>query len=317
MDKTVAVTRILNEDDIAEAFVRHNAAHVDHMLFLDNGSTDRTLVILRALQAEGFPLIVFQNLAVSFDEIGANSWAYQMASQLLGASWVVYLDADEFIVTPNSVPLSSLLPEGVDAVTVPLVNYVQTREDKADEPVVPWRQRWRHPGATGVYKLMLRAGLADIVIEAGNHGAFCNGVKLQAMPLAGVSLAHYPRRNGWQIVQKMCAGWLKALAAGQQGTVYSRHYLSPFETLRDKPGEVLYGDYFKFEIERRHVVEDPLPYLGGPLVYWEKSDPAMKAAQSFLHFAERLALQHGRLIDETAPARALVEGWNGKRDFLF
>lgn len=317
MDKIVSFTRILNEDDIVEAFARHNAAHVDHMLFLDNGSTDRTLVILRALQAEGFPLTVFQNLSVSFDQIGANNWAYQMASQLLGASWVSYLDADEFIATPDSVPLSSLLPPAVDAVVVPLVNYVQTPEDHADEPVVPWRQRWRQPGGTSVDKLMLRAGMANIVIEAGNHGAFSNGVKLPAMPLAGVSLAHYPRRSGWQIVQKMAAGRLKALAAGQIGTLYSHHYLSPFETLRDKPGEILAGDYFKFEMRRAQAVEDPLHYLGGPLVYWEKSDPALKAAQGFLHFAERLAQQHGRLIDEAAPARALVEGWNNKREFLF
>jgi glycosyltransferase involved in cell wall biosynthesis len=270
--KIGSVTRILNEDDIIEAFVRHNAAHADHMLFLDNGSTDRTLEILRALQAEGFPLTVFQSFAVSFEEIAANSWSYQVASQILGAGWVVYLDADEFIATPNMLPLAGLLPEA-GGVTVQLVNYVQTREDNEAEPVVPWRQRWRQPGATGVEKLMLRAGLPNVVVEAGNHGAFCNGQKLPSAPLAGVTLAHYPRRHGWQIVQKMCAGWLKAVAAGRNGMLHSRHYLSPFETLRDKPGEVVFGDYFQFELDRAQAIEAPLQYLGGPLVYWEKTDP--------------------------------------------
>jgi len=317
VSKIVSVTRILNEDDIVEAFVRHNAVHVDHMLFLDNGSTDRTLEILRALQAEGFPLTVFQSFAISFDEIATNSWSYQVASQILGAGWVVYLDADEFIATPDSMPLEGLLPPAHNAVTAQLVNYVQTREDNADEPVVPWRQRWRQPGETGVVKLMLRANLPQVMVDAGNHGAFSNGQKLPAVPLAGVTLAHYPRRNGWQIVQKMCAGWLKAVAAGRNGMQHSRHYLSPFETIRDKPDEVFFGDYFKFELSRLHAVEEPLAYLGGPLVYWQKTDPAMKAAQIFLHFAERLALQHGRLIDEATPARALVDSWNAKREFLF
>lgn len=317
MAKLVSVTRILNEDDIIEAFIRHNGAHVDHMLFLDNGSTDRTLEILRALQAEGFALTVFQSLSASFDEMAANSWSYQAASQILGAGWVVFLDADEFIATPNSVPLPALLPADQNAATVKLVNYVQTREDDAGIAVVPWRQRWRHPGETGVVKLMLRAGLAQIVIEPGNHGAYAAGARLPAPALAGVALAHYPRRHGWQIVQKMCAGWLKAVAAGQHGMQHSRHYLSPFETLRDKPWEVLFGDYFVRELDRTQAVEAPLPYLGGPLAYFQPADPAMKAAQSFLHFAERLALQHGRLIDEAPHARALVEGWNGKRDFLF
>lgn len=317
MTKTVSVTRILDEDDIVEAFVRHNAAHVDHMLFLDNGSTDRTLEILRALQGEGFPLTVFQNLSISFDEIATNSWSYQVASQILAADWVVYLDTDEFIATPNSVPLSTLLPAGQNAVTVKLINYGETPEDNANEPVVPWRLRWRFAGETGVEKLMLRANLPAIVVEAGNHGAYSSGKKLNAVPLESVTLAHYPRRSGWQVIQKMCAGWLKVLAAGRNAVAHSQHYRAPFELLRDRPADVLQSDYFKFDFKRADAIEAPLAYLGGPLLYWQKSDPAIKAAQSFLRFAERLALQHGRLIDEVPPARTAVDAWNAKRDFVF
>jgi hypothetical protein len=58
--RLVAASRVLNEDDILEAFVRHHAALVDHHIFLDNGSSDRSLAILRALQAEGLPLTVLQ-----------------------------------------------------------------------------------------------------------------------------------------------------------------------------------------------------------------------------------------------------------------
>ncbi|MDD2704084.1 MAG: glycosyltransferase family 2 protein [Acidocella sp.] len=318
MSKIVSVTRILNEDDIVEAFIRHHAAHVDHMLFLDNGSSDRTLEILREMQAEGFPLKVSQNPSVSFDEIGANTWSYQVASQILGADWVVFLDADEFIATPNSAPLVTLLPPDAPAITAKLVNYGQTREDNTDEPVVPWRMRWRDTAETHVEKLMLRGGLPNIVVEAGNHGAYSGGKKLAATLHPDITLAHYPRRNGWQIVQKMIAGRLKALAGGRAGAAHAQHYLSPFETLRDKPWEVLLNeDFFAREFERSQAVEEPLAYLGGPLSYWQPSDPAMKAASTFLHFAERLAVQHGRLIDEAPQARTLVDGWNAKRIFLF
>jgi len=102
------------------------------------------------------------------------------------------------------------------------------------------------------------------------------------------------------------------------GAAHSRHYLSPFETLRDKPWEVLLDeDFFAREFERSQAVEAPLAYLGGPLSYWQPSDPPMKAAATFLRFAERLAAQHGRLIDEAPQARTLVDAWNAKRDFLF
>ena len=89
------------------------------------------------------------------------------------------------------------------------------------------------------------------------------------------------------------------------------------ECLRDRPADVLQSDYFKFDFKRADAIEAPLAYLGGPLLYWQKSDPAIKAAQSFLRFAERLALQHGRLIDEVPPARTAVDAWNAKRDFVF
>jgi glycosyltransferase involved in cell wall biosynthesis len=318
MSKIVSVTRIFNEDDIVEAFIRHHAAHVDHMLFLDNGSTDRTLEILREMQAEGFSLKVFQNLSVSFDEIGSNGWCYQVASQIFGADWVVFLDADEFIATPNSVPLVTLLPTDAPAITAKMINYGQTREDNANEPVVPWRMRWRYAGDTNVEKLMLRGRLPNIIVEAGNHGAFAAGKKIPAALHKDITLAHYPRRNGWQIVQKMAAGRLKAMAAGRAGMAHSGHYLSPFETLRDKPWEILRDeDFFVREFERGQAIEAPLAYLGGSLSYWQPSDPAMKAASTFLHFAERLALQHGRLIDEAPQGRHLIEAWNSKRDFLF
>lgn len=43
------------------------------MVFLDNGSTDRTLAILKSLKDEGFPLSVFQGYSVNFDEVTVNT----------------------------------------------------------------------------------------------------------------------------------------------------------------------------------------------------------------------------------------------------
>jgi Glycosyl transferase family 2 len=150
MTKIVSFTRVLNEDDIIETFVRHHADHVDELLFLGNGSTDRTFKILQALREEQFPLKVFRNHAVSFDEIAVNSWGYFAASQLLGADWVAVLDAEEFIATPDSAPLSTLLPPEVLVVSMKLVNYGQVGGENSAESVIPWRLRWRYAGETNV-----------------------------------------------------------------------------------------------------------------------------------------------------------------------
>ncbi len=318
MTKIISFTRVLNEDDVIEAFVRHHAAHVDEMLFLDNGSTDRTVEILKALQEEGFPLKLFRNHAVSFDEIAINSWGYQVASQVMAADWVVFLDADEFIATPDSLPLLTLLPAEGPVVCAPLVNYGQVGGEAMDQPVVPWRLRWHKTEPTGVNKVMARARIPGLLVGAGNHAVFVQGRELPALALPGVSLAHYPRRSGWQAMQKWAAGRLKALASGASGAFYSGHYVSPFETLRDKPWELMLNEGFLArEFDKSEATEAPLAYLGGPLAYYQPSDPRMKAFSSFLHVTEQLARQHGRLLEESREAKTLVESWNARREFLF
>lgn len=236
----------------------------------------------------------------------------------MGADWVVFLDADEFIATPDSLPLLTLLPEGERALSMPLVNYGQVGGENMDEPVVPWRLRWRKAAPTGMNKVMARARLPNLLVGAGNHAVFVKGQEMQAAALPGVSLAHYPRRSGWQVMQKWAAGRLKALASGAPGAFYSGHYVSPFETLRDKPWELLLNEGFlEQEFDKSLAIEAPLAYLGGRLSYYQPSDQRMKALSSFLHFTEQLARQHGRLLDESREATTLVEGWNAKRDFLF
>jgi hypothetical protein len=123
-----------------------------------------------------------------------------------------------------------------------------------------------------------------------------------------------------QIIQKMLAGWLKVIATGESATRngFSAHYHAPFERLRDRPGEVLRNhDLLAWEFPTGKAIDDPLDYRGGALRYTPPDDPEMKAVSVFLNFTERLARQHGRLIDESPQARTLVEAWNAKKDFKF
>ncbi len=322
MTKLISVTRILNEDDIVEAFVRHNVLSLNHMIFLDNGSTDSTLAILKALQEEGLPITVFQGPSLSFDEVSANTWLYRLVDQLHKADWVVFLDADEFLSLPAKATLATILSaQAANAVEATLLHYYETDDDDAAQPIVPARMRWRMIAPTGVSKLFLRGGFgARAIIDAGNHGAFLDGKPMPAAPEPRLALAHYPARDGWQNLQKITIGWLKVLAAGQPalGAGRSQHYLSPFETLRDKPHELLGNPLFMQPKLNRTIMEErPLDYRGGALRHTGATDPALRALQLALRHAEQLARQHGRLLDQSAEARRLVDGWNSARKFLF
>ncbi|WP_319614195.1 glycosyltransferase family 2 protein [Acidiphilium acidophilum] len=321
--RLVSVTRSLNEDDIVEAFVRHNAASLHHMVFLDNGSTDATLDILRQLQAEGISLSVFQTIAAGFDEVAVNTWLYRMADQMHRADWVVFLDADEFITTTSGPLLERLNARSAQdlAITVPLVHYFDTVEDDAAEPIVPIRMRWRARGETGVAKMFIRGGLGTRVsIDAGNHGGILDGRPVPTPHEYQVALAHYPRRSGWHDMQKYVIGWLKVLAAGQAaiGADRSSHYRSPFQTLRDKPSELVFNTgYIAPPVDHAIAILAPITYLGGDLRYTAVSDPGMKTLSLALHYAEQLARQHGALQDRSPEAKQLVNRWNAERKFLF
>ncbi|MEB3323674.1 MAG: glycosyltransferase family 2 protein, partial [Synechococcaceae cyanobacterium] len=55
----IGIATIKNEEDIIEAFLRHNLKFGDHLYILDNGSVDQTPQILREFSKQGWPLTIF------------------------------------------------------------------------------------------------------------------------------------------------------------------------------------------------------------------------------------------------------------------
>lgn len=312
----VAVTRVLNEDDIVEAFVRHHATMVDHHLFLDNGSTDRTIEILQSLKDEGFRLTVLQNRTPFFSEVSYNTSLFRQARMLFGASWVLFLDGDEFLNTsgiPSSLSayLSSMADETA-SLSLPVVNYHDLPSDRATELIIPLRQRNREqvPFAP-TFKLMLKGHLADAhaVVDAGQHAAIVDGEYVTGLKDHPLSLGHYFRRSAWQQISKTVIGYLKVAAAGKQETDQNRssHYKPLFESLRDHPEQVLQSKFIDAVHEEVALVEDPFPYLGGPLCYTKADDPKLKAVRVMLAYAQQLAENHGMFIDTNQGVRLQAE----------
>ena len=308
--KLASVTRIRNEEDIVEAFVRHHAALVDHLVFLANGSNDRTLAILRALQAEGLPITLESNNAPVFDQARQNTFLFHVAAEL-GADWVLYLDSDEFI-DPRGLGKASLrdvfasLPERAPCVQVPMVNYHPTVDDSQGERVVPLRQIHRDPQPLGVFKVWVRAQLAslDVTVGAGNHEVFLQGTVLPCFRLDAPVLAHYYKRSGWRAIAKAVVGRLKVIASGREAAMHSSHYTELFENFRDHP-EWLIGDPVFMQTANTPLysssVRDPITYLGGELKYTEECDEFLLAMQSIIAYAEALARHHGELWDAQKP----------------
>lgn len=327
--RLISVSRVYNEDDIIEAFVRHHAAIMDHFLFLDNGSKDRTLSILDALKKEGFPISVFQHSAVTFNERAMNTWLYHYADQNLLPDWVCFLDADEFVtsdgifVRERAIPNPELprilsdMPDAVPLYQIRLVNYIETPDDNQQEPLVTARLRWRFRQPHDVIKVFVRGGLGKdgLEVDPGNHGAIIGGRRGDAHDDPRMVLAHYPRRSGWHQISKYVNGWLKIIASGEKAVQqrWSIHYKGAFEAFRRRGGELLLDAHFMqpSRDSELHVLE-PLHYLGGPLAYTRLVSPEIKAIMSLSSFAEDLARQHGKLLDEVPGVEAAIRRWNAE-----
>jgi glycosyltransferase involved in cell wall biosynthesis len=318
--RIVAISRVLNEADIIECFVRHTAAFAAHHVIADDGSSDATIEILSELKREGLPLSVQQSRSISFNESDSLTMLYQQACREHAPDWVLCVDADEFIddrELPGGLPgyLQQLLDSDspADLVSMPMVNYAASSHDDPDEAITPRRIR-RRQAPSNVPKIIVRASLAGpgACIAHGSHWASVPQRPTRLLPEPRLRLAHYSERSAFQYILKFVRGWSKVLAAGQaeveRRTAY--HYQAPFEFLRDRPQDLLRSPHFMgFKNETADLIDDPIDYRGGALRYTPRIDDAMHAVQGLMGFLQDLSLRHGKLLDEFPDVRAKVREW--------
>jgi Glycosyl transferase family 2 len=320
--RLVAVSKVLDEADVIEAFARHTAAYVSHHIILDNGSCDGTVDILKQLRNEGLQLTLLHNDSRQFYEEKFNTILYHLALTVAAADWVIFLDADEFIddreatsVGSGLKPILDRQDTAVSCVRVLLTNYQATVWDNQSEPIIPVRLGWRQ-GRSEVEKVIVRGNLANrgVTVLSGSHGVLIDGG--QTCPYQKetvVTLAHYSERSPFQAAVKFIRGWSKVLAAGEseirKGTAF--HYRERFETLRDRPRDLLRSSWLhQFHCPTEGLTHDPIGYLGGALRFTPVLDEQMRAVRCLMRTLETLSTQYGRLLEECPGARDMVNRWS-------
>src|ERR1700682_3921842 len=91
------LSRVKNESDIIEAFVRHHVALLDRLFIVDNESSDGTGAILAALQAEGLPLTVLGDRTFGYFQSEIMSYLARATLAATAVDRLFLLDADEFL----------------------------------------------------------------------------------------------------------------------------------------------------------------------------------------------------------------------------
>jgi glycosyltransferase involved in cell wall biosynthesis len=123
---------VKNEEDTVETNIRFHADQgVDAFIVMDNGSTDATPGILRALQKE-YDLTIVHNASTAYKQSQWMTGLAQRARKELGADLVISNDADEFWSARDGGSLKSKLSMYESVVTVRRYNFILDEEQGED-----------------------------------------------------------------------------------------------------------------------------------------------------------------------------------------
>jgi len=208
----VSISFVRNEADIIAAFVRHSASIVDHMVIVDNGSTDATPDILHTLTSTGYPLDVRHDHAPYHAQSSCLTALLHEIAAESSVDWILPLDADEFLAARHGKDVREViaaLPE--DRVSLlPWRTYVPLSSDDHAEENPKLRIRHRRSREEPQYEKVLiprRLAKPDTMLAAGNHRLRTRDGSEPPHTLAeNLLLCHFPVRSVAQVLRKVCDG---------------------------------------------------------------------------------------------------------------
>jgi protein O-GlcNAc transferase len=199
---------VRNEADVIELWARYNLRVLDSLHVIDHGSQDNTVEILRCLQAEGLPVVLYHWSDPSYTQAEAMRSVAQPLAASGQVDFLVPLDADELLATDRA-----SLQQMLAALPVGHVGSMRWRtylpEGDEDDPFFFRRmRRYRHLELASLDKVIAPASLlADHCWQMGSHDLLripdARSAPRQALPLV---LAHYPIRGEQQLRIKVMQG---------------------------------------------------------------------------------------------------------------
>lgn len=316
--KIVAISAVKNEIDIMEACVRHTLSYVDHFVIHDNCSTDGTLGVLKALQAEGLPITLLEDHTLGIYQAERMTMMMkEYAICRLHADWVLPLDADEFIVTTGSESIISDTYPCNRPVALPWRNYMPDAQDDQSQLNPVLRMRHRFADACRTVKVLIPGQLAampEAALVQGSHRLMIAGQEYEAVKQNQVYLAHFPIRSRAQYLAKIVLRILENLVMPNRGAYEMHDYRKQFASLKHDM-ERFSGNYISEAINnfRLHnetnsdaLIPDPMPYRGGNLRCTPAWNDNTRTWNNILSYIENLAEKYGILANFSDPSKGAM-----------
>jgi hypothetical protein len=240
--RVIGLTMVKNEQDIIEPMLRHNAALLDAMIVLDNGSVDDTRQIALALARELGNIVVTDSAGFGYTQGERMTRLLHAAQGSYFADFVLFLDADEFIGTTDPASFRAALdtiPPGGSGEML-WRNFVLADDAPVTDPPIGLVHRLAVEPRLVVKCALRLDGLAshDLAVGRGSHMVLRCGKPIPRVALPDLPLWHFPVRSHAQLTAKALVGWLACLAADPRAceTSLSYHWRDMYRRIVDGTG---------------------------------------------------------------------------------
>ena len=205
-----------DEEDVLDAqLAYHLHAGVDHVIAMDNASSDGTTEILERYERAGR----LRLLREPGDDMRQDEWVTRMARLAAtdhDADWVLHSDADEFWWPRGGLVKEVLgtVPERYGIVRGCWRHFLPRPDDGAffAERMTVRLASPAHPGDKETifhaHQKVAHRAHPEVVVEAGNHNAEAPGLRsLRAWH--PIEVLHFSFRTAEQLERKARGGWLR------------------------------------------------------------------------------------------------------------
>ena len=225
--KTLMITKVKNEADIIEYFLRYHSNIFDHIVVIDNGSLDGTYEIINALIHEGLSIELINEAYSDFDAFRlANQYTVNLIDKY-DAQFVIFMDADEFLIAKDAknprVYFESFDDHKLH--TFGWRTYIYSGSD--NEYFMPESYtKYREEREESFKKIMVPANLVkdkNIVVLAGNH-SISSRYNIEEEYHDELKFAHFPVRSLHQRKKQITINILDMIANPNESTHTGSHW---------------------------------------------------------------------------------------------
>lgn len=233
MKRIITLSMIKNEADIVETFVRFTLNFASKMVFIDNGSTDGSTEILKALAEEGLPIEIHMEAHRFYDQYFLENQYIRKIAEENQFDFLIPLDVDEFLASDGNV-LEQLETLPSDQVTMLNWRTYCLLSDQGEGFFLDRIIHVRRNEDQVFTKVILPFDILRdkrIFVTMGHHDIECETEIMRYVP-DGIYMAHFPVRCMEQIRLKIYQGIIAQLMSSCHRVV-AFHWKKIHEELKE------------------------------------------------------------------------------------